>query len=150
MSEDIEEIRALIRKLPEMAREELLSLWHENFGKPASPRLRRELILPILAYRIQERVYGGLDTESERRLKEVAAALKRPEGRQTKAAPRFKPGSRIIREWKGETHEVLITSAGYEYRGEAFKTLSPLATRITGTHWSGPAFFGTRQKAAKR
>jgi hypothetical protein len=150
MSEDIEEIRALIRKLPEMAREELLSLWHENFGKPASPRLRRELILPILAYRIQERVYGGLDTESERRLKEVAAALKRPEGRQTKAAPRFKPGSRIIREWKGETHEVLITASGYEYRGEAFKTLSPLATRITGTHWSGPAFFGTRQKAAKR
>jgi hypothetical protein len=133
-----------------MPREELLTLWQENFGKPASPRLRRELILPILAYRIQERVYGGLDPESERRLKEVAASLNRPESRQTKATQRFKPGSKIIREWKGETHEVLITSSGYEYRGEAFKTLSPIATRITGTHWSGPAFFGTRQKAVKR
>jgi hypothetical protein len=147
---EVEETRALIRRLPELAREELSKLWQENFGRPASPRLRRELMLPILAYRIQERAYGGLDAESERRLKEVAAGLRRPEWRQTKAAQRFKPGSRIIREWKGETHEVLITSAGYEYRGEAFKTLSPIATRITGTHWSGPAFFGTRQKAAKR
>jgi hypothetical protein len=147
---EVEETRALIQKLPEMAREELLGLWQENFGKPAAPRLRRELILPILAYRIQERAYGGLDAESERRLKEVAAGLRRPAGRQTKAATRFKAGSRIIREWKGKTHEVLITSSGYEYRGEAFKTLSPIATRITGTHWSGPAFFGTRQKAPKR
>ena len=58
----------------------------------------------------------------------------------------FKAGTKIIREWKGQLHEVAVTTEGYVYKGEAYKSLSPIATRITGTRWSGPAFFGTRKK----
>ena len=130
MDQKAEVTRELIRRLPTAGRDELLKLWQENFGRPASPGLRRSLILPILAYRIQERVYGDPKPQ----------VIKKKEKSQA-----FKPGTRILREWKGQTHEVLITSSGFEYKGEIFRTLSPIAKRITGTHWSGPAFFGTKR-----
>jgi hypothetical protein len=145
MDQKIDSTRDLIRRLPTAGREELLRLWLENFGRPASPGLRRSLILPILAYRIQEAVYGGLDPESERRLREAVGDPKRHGTKKTEKAQAFKPGTRILREWKGQIHEVLITSSGFEYKGEIFRTLSPIAKRITGTHWSGPAFFGTKR-----
>jgi hypothetical protein len=55
-----------------------------------------------------------------------------------------------VREWKGKVHEVLINANGFEYLGETYKSLSPIACRITGTHWSGPAFFGTRRGKKKQ
>jgi hypothetical protein len=65
----------------------------------------------------------------------------------TREVPRrFRHGTRIVREWKGKVHEVTITDGGFEYEGETFRSLSPIACRITGTHWSGPAFFGTKGK----
>jgi len=145
MDQRVAATREVIRRLPTVSREELLELWQENFGRPASPGLRRSLILPILAYRIQERAYGGLDPESERRLREAVGDPKPQETKKTERAQAFKPGTRILREWKGQIHEVLITSSGFEYKGETFRTLSPIAKRITGTHWSGPAFFGTKR-----
>ena len=114
MDHEIQATRELIRRLPMVGRDELLKLWRENFGRPAAPGLKRSLMLPILAYRIQERVYGGLDEESERRLKEVAESLGRQGTRKTEKVQCFKPGTRILREWKGQTHEVLITSSGNE------------------------------------
>jgi Protein of unknown function (DUF2924) len=108
----------LIRSLPTLPKAQLIVLWNENFGRPAG-RIRPELMLPILAFRIQERA---------------------------EARQRFKPGTRLIREWKGQTHEVILTVDGYDYQGKRYKSLSPIACHITGTHWSGPAFFGTRKK----
>jgi len=145
MDQKVDATRELIRRLPTVGRDELLKLWQENFGRPASPGLRRSLIPPVLAYRIQERAYGGLDPESERRLRESVGDPKPQREKKMEGARAFKPGTRILREWKGQTHEVLITSSGFEYKGETFRTLSPIAKRITGTHWSGSAFFGTKR-----
>jgi hypothetical protein len=133
----------LLEKLPSLDRSKLLDLWQRSFARPASPRLRRELMLPILAFRIQELAHGGLRPETKAKLREITASLG-PAGRND-TRPRFKPGTRLVREWKGKVHEVLITANGYEYLGETYKSLSPIACRITGTHWSGPAFFGTRR-----
>ena len=144
MDQKTEVTRELIRRLPTAGRDELLKLWQKN-SAGASQGLRRSLILPILAYRIQERVYGGLDPDSERRLREAVGEPKPQGSRKTEKAQVFKPGTRILREWKGQIHEVLITSSGFEYKGESFRTLSPIAKRITGTHWSGPVFFGTKR-----
>jgi hypothetical protein len=99
-------------------------------------------MLPILAFRIQELAHGGLKPETKAKLREVTGYLN-PEGQ--KARQSFRAGTRSVREWKGKVHEVLITSDGFEYQGETYKSLSPIACRITGTHWSGPAFFGTRR-----
>jgi hypothetical protein len=100
-------------------------------------------MLPILAFRLQEISHGGLTEQTKLNLKEAIRSL--PFRGQT--APRkLRPGTRIVREWKGKIHEVLITDKGLEYEGEVFKSLSPIACRITGTRWSGPAFFGTKGK----
>jgi hypothetical protein len=101
-------------------------------------------MLPILAFRIQEIAHGGLKPETKAKLDDIASALN-PKA-QNDACRRFKAGTRLVREWKGKVHEVVITADGYKYLDETYKSLSPIACRITGTHWSGPAFFGTRGK----
>jgi hypothetical protein len=55
----------------------------------------------------------------------------------------YKPGTRLIREWRGQTHEVTVLDEGYEWQGVRYRSLSPIARAITGSRWSGPRFFGT-------
>jgi hypothetical protein len=138
----------LLEQLPSLDRARLLDLWHKSFGRPASPGLRRELMLPILAFRVQELAHGGLRPETKAKLREFAPSF--GPTRQHDARQSFRAGTRLVREWKGKVHEVLITADGYEYLGETYKSLSPIACRITGTHWSGPAFFGTRRGKKKQ
>jgi Protein of unknown function (DUF2924) len=132
----------LTEQLHSLDRAGLLELWHKSFSRPASPGLRRELMLPILAFRIQELALGGLKPETKANLREISGSLN-PEGQ--KARQSFRAGTKLVREWKGKVHEVLITADGFEYLGEAYRSLSPIACRITGAHWSGPAFFGTKR-----
>lgn len=139
----MDSIADLLVKLPLLDKARLRELWQKSFNRPASPRLRRELMLPILAFRIQELFQGGLNAQTYAKLVEAIGML----DTSTRTVPRrFRPGTRIVREWKGKVHEVTITDGGFEYKGESFKSLSPIACRITGTHWSGPAFFGTKGK----
>jgi len=98
-------------------------------------------MLLILAFRIQELSQGGLPAPTRVKLAETMGMLN-TSGR--KVPRRFRSGTRIVREWKGKVHEVTITDDGFEYEGDIFKSLSPIACRITGAHWSGPAFFGTK------
>ncbi|GAC1426323.1 MAG: hypothetical protein NVSMB62_23820 [Acidobacteriaceae bacterium] len=134
-----------IALLPGLNKAQLLPVWAEHFGSPPPPKLRKELMVPILAYRMQEREYGGLSNSARRRLKEIAASLgpKRPSLREADSAPQI--GTRLVRSWHGEVHEVLATGGDYQYRGRSYSSLSRIAREITGTPWSGPAFFGVRK-----
>ena len=102
--------------------------------------------MPVLAYTIQERAYGGLTPETKEQLRQIIVSLSPKSRQQNEARARFKAGTLLIREWKGIRHEVILTVDGYEYKGQKYKSLSPIASKITGTHWSGPAFFGTNKK----
>lgn len=143
------EVSALIAELPQAKSERLRELWLEHIGRPASLRLRPSMMRPVLAYKIQEQVYGGLRPETERQLRNLLKGLKPGSRQAAEARSRFKAGTRIVREWQGKTHEVTITPDGYRYDGEIYKILSPIANRITGSGWSGPVFFGTKLKEAK-
>ncbi|EWS54643.1 MULTISPECIES: DUF2924 domain-containing protein [unclassified Methylibium] len=55
------------------------------------------------------------------------------------------PGTRLLREWQGRTHQVTVLSSGYEWNGQTYRSLSAIARSITGTAWSGPLFFGLRR-----
>lgn len=57
-----------------------------------------------------------------------------------------KPGTRLIREWQGETHEVMVLEDSFVWKGKAYSSLSRIARDITGTRWSGPAFFGLKDR----
>jgi hypothetical protein len=143
----IEDISEQIARLPAMNKVQLLDVWAKHFKNPPPPTLRKQLMVPVLAYRIQEQEFGGLSQRARRRLEEIAASQDRKRAR---SAPRTKDppqGTRIVRVWRGEIHEVFCTEDGYSYRDKQFSSLSSLAKEITGTHRSGPAFFGTREKS---
>jgi hypothetical protein len=56
-------------------------------------------------------------------------------------------GTRLIREWHGQRHEVTVIAGGYEYQGRRYRSLTAIAKLITGNHWNGPNFFGLRAKS---
>jgi hypothetical protein len=59
----------------------------------------------------------------------------------------LKAGSTLVREWRGHTHTVLVCGKGFEYEGQHYRSLTVIAERITGAHWSGPRFFGVSKRA---
>jgi hypothetical protein len=138
-----------IAALPAMNKQQLLVIWKDNFGKAAPPHLRKQLMVPLLAYRIQEREYGGLSHAARKRLRELAESFesKSPQKERVITDDAAESGSRFVRSWRGEIHEVLVKPDGFEYRGQLYGSLSKIACEITGTRWSGPLFFGIRKQA---
>ena len=61
-----------------------------------------------------------------------------------------KPGARLVREWHGRTHTVTVTEDGFEFAGASYPSLTQVAKKITGAHWSGPCFFGLVRSGAPR
>lgn len=138
-------IEEQLAALPKMPREDLIALWERIFDSPANRALRRELLVPILAYRIQELAFGGLKASTGKRLMEIASGNLNRHGDATFRCP--KPGTQFVREWQGKLHEVaVLPDGGYEYNNRTFASLSVIAREITGTRWSGPAFFGLRAR----
>ena len=132
-----------IAGLRSMSRVQLLDLWRTVYRKPAPLGVRREILVPFLAYKIQENAYGGLKPTVRAELRRIAESLK-SNSSGVLGRSRIKPGSRILRRWRGEMHEVFVEEAGYKYRGTSYESLSQIARRVTGTRWSGPAFFGLK------
>lgn len=136
-------VSSQIAKLHALTRQQLLDLWQKLYRKPAPHELRRELMVPFLAYRMQEEAYGGLKPSTRSQLRRIARSFKRTSGSaELKVRPRIKSGTRLLRQWHGVTHEVTVADSSYEYRGISYSSLSKIACQITGTRWSGPAFFG--------
>jgi hypothetical protein len=133
-----------------MHRKDLLALWQKLFDGPANPALRREVIVPILAYRLQENAYGGLKVSAARQLCALVEGERNGSEQSGFPAMRRKVGTRMVREWKGRLHEVSVLPEGYEYNGLTYRSLSVIAREITGTRWSGPAFFGLRQREQEK
>jgi hypothetical protein len=114
------------------------------------PRLSRDLLVRGIGYRLQELQHGGLSNSTRRKLKTLAKAF-RTEGR---VAPdpglSLKPGARLVREWHGRTHTITVTEDGFEYAGVTYASLTKIAKKITGAHWSGPRFFGLVRGGANK
>lgn len=140
-----DEISAKIQQLRRLPKPELLALWQELFAKPPHPKLRRELMVPILAHRMQENAYGGLKLSTRKRLQRLAEELTPNLEASLRVTSQLRPGTKLLRQWQGELHEVMVGDEGFRYRGKHYQSLSEIAREITGTRWSGPAFFGLKQ-----
>ena len=129
--------------------DELRREWRRLYHREP-PRLSRDLLMRGIGYRLQELQHGGLSKSTRRKLKTLAKMF-RTEGR---VAPdpglSLKPGARLVREWHGRTHTVTVTEDGFEYAGMTYPSLTKIAKKITGTHWSGPRFFGLVRAGASR
>ena len=127
----------------------LRSQWRRLYGTSAPVHMSAVLLRLAVAYRLQEHQHGGLSPAMKVRLANAAKASdggqSRAGGRRASVRHTVKPGTRFLREWGGRNHEVTATAEGrFEYRGTAYRSLSAIAREITGTRWSGPAFFGMR------
>jgi hypothetical protein len=138
------DVTAQIAKLRTLPRSQLLELWATVYGKVAPRGIRREILVPFLAYKIQENAFGGLKLSTRAELRRIARGFERRASSELLIHPRIKPGTRLCRRWQGNMHEILVTESGYEYRGVNYQSLSAAARKITGTRWSGPAFFGLK------
>jgi Protein of unknown function (DUF2924)/Resolvase, N terminal domain len=124
---------------------ELRGEWRRLHRMPPPMRLSRDLLIRGITYKLQARAYGGLSMATARKLEQAAAD---PLGRgAVKPAPPIclRPGTRLVREWGGVTHTLLIHADGIEWRDQRYRSLSGIARKITGARWSGPRFFGLRQ-----
>lgn len=133
--------------LPSLDKAALSKVWKELFSFSPPTHLRRDLMVRILGYRLQENVFGSLSDRSRTRLGEFARCLA-AKGDSVRCAPAIKPGTRLVRQWQSETHVVHVEQQGYEYKGFRYDSLSEIARLITGTRWSGPLFFGLKQPQA--
>jgi hypothetical protein len=117
--------------------------WRRHFRGEPPKGLSRDLLIRAVTYKMQERVHGGLPQADRKALRDLAAKIT-GEGAHgaLHLSPILKPGQRLVREWRGQTHSVLVLEDGFEYQDRRYRTLSEIARQITGAHWSGPRFFG--------
>jgi Protein of unknown function (DUF2924) len=141
-------VEAELNRLPKTPIADLRKRYRELFRAEPPKAFGPDLLRRSTAHRIQERAYGGLPASTRRLLDQLMrAALAKPNGR-LELPRRIKPGSELVRTWKGRTHRVTVMADGYSYDGEKYASLSEIAMEITGTKWNGPRFFGLRTKAS--
>ena len=146
--ENADRLREALARLPTASRADLGAEWLRLYGRDPPPKLRRELLMAAIAYRLQEQAFGGLRPELRRQLRGIAEQARRGGDLTVTAAPSIKPGMRLLREWQGRTHEVLVSDDGFVWQQTRYRSLSQIARAITGTRWSGPIFFGLKARAA--
>lgn len=134
-----EDLGRRLDEVASMSAEQIRPRWTEIFGKPPSPHLSTALLRAALAHELQARAFGGLRPTVLRRLQRLAA-----DPCIDRSRSQLKPGSRLLREWLGKTHVVEVLDEGFRWQGTTYRSLSRVAEAITGTHWSGPRFFGMR------
>ncbi len=139
------DLAAKLAALLEMATVDLRAEWRRLYRSHPPLHIRRDLMVLAIAWKFQERVYGGLTAAQNRKLAAVAEELRKNGDLSACPAIRMKPGLRLVREWRGETHTVLVLEDGFEWNGNRRRSLSAIAREITGTHWSGPRFFGLKR-----
>lgn len=136
-------VAARIAQLPDLPMENLWSLWDEHFDERPGNH-HRSWLESRLAYRIQERAFGGLKPSTRRKLEQIGETGLLP-SRLQRDADQLLPGTVLTRTYDDVEHRVFVRGVrDFEYQGQRFKSLSAVARAITGSSWSGPVFFGLK------
>jgi hypothetical protein len=142
----LSKIEAEIAGLLDRSTPELRLAWLRFYRAGPPLGLSRDLLIRALANQLQEQTHGRASRVLRRRLQRLAGASEKA----TMAADPglvLKVGTTLVRQWRGRTHKVLVCEDGFEYEGQRYRSLSVIAERITGAHWSGPRFFGLTKRA---
>ncbi len=147
---DWEKLVTEIESLGRLSPEELDQRWRRLFESERPNRMCGSLLRQGLAYRLQEKVLGGLKASTRRLLQQIATngttrspAVERP-------IARLKTGTVLSREWHGTTHRITALGEGFLFGSKRYHSLSEIARTITGSRWSGPLFFGLKSSAKEQ
>ncbi len=129
----------------------LRARWQSAFQRQAPAHLTRHLLFAIIAYRIQADRFGDLDHETRQLLdrtvaKETGLAMSTRLASFDQKRTELTPGTVLVREWDRQSQRVMVMADGFAWNGQTYDSLSKVAFAITGTKWSGPRFFGLRDK----
>jgi hypothetical protein len=138
-----------IGSLEGMPTHELRIAWRRLYRSEPPLCMPRDLMIRALAYRMQERAHGGLAPAAKRRLRSLVAEIEAKGAQVFDPGVVLKPGARLVREWAGRTHTVIVLEDGFDYDGEHYSSLTKIAAEVTGAHWSGPRFFGIGKTRAR-
>ena len=144
-SADITEVDRQLAALLNRSTCELRLAWRQLHRTGPPQGLSRDLLIRALAHQLQERAAGGASRALQRRLQTLAGEFeKKSDSFDPSIVP--KPGTTLVRQWRGHAHTVLVREDGFEYEGQHYRSLTVIAERITGAHWSGPRFFGLNKR----
>jgi len=143
---DLAELDGEIAGLVDRSTNELRHVWRtlHHTGPPFG--LSRDLMIRGLADKLQQRAHGGPSRALQRRLQILAGEFEKG-ARSFDPGIILKTGATLVRQWRGRAHTVLVREDGFEYEGQRYRSLTVIAERITGAHWSGPRFFGVSKRA---
>jgi hypothetical protein len=150
--------------LGDLSRDELAERWNKVYGCPPPKGVRRDLLFRAAAWHAQAKRLGGMSTNTRRLLKAAITDAGRKLARrrvgesvdnggnscsggalrnvERDASSPLSLGTRLIRDWSGRSHVVDVIEGGFVYEAKVYRSLSAIARKITGAHWSGPRFFG--------
>ena len=123
----------------------LRRVWEQTFGAAPARSLSRVFLRRVLLHERQCRTHGGHSAATRRTLAAMVNGTPEP----ATPAGSVSAGTHLVREWNGRTYQVEVVDNGYRFDGKTYPSLTTITKRITGTHWSGPRFFGLtpRRKA---
>jgi hypothetical protein len=136
---DAAAIEAEVDQVRSLGSDALRQRWRTIFGAIPPKGLTKDILGRMIAYRIQEEAFGGLDRDLVKLLDRLARREKPNELNR-----RLKPGTVLVREYNGERHTVTVVPDGFVWQDKTYSSLSVIAQAITGTKWNGPRFFGLR------
>ena len=145
-----EAIAAKLQSLEQMDYAALRKEWRRLYRAHPPKRVARDLLLLGVAWKIQEQAYGGLSGATKRRLTDLTKSMERDGDVTRNRVTSLKSGAKLVREWRGVPHTVIILDEGFEWNGQRWRSLSAIAHEITGVHWSGPRFFGLNGKSRQQ
>lgn len=141
----------IARNLTNMPLNELRQLWADAWGLQPHRRISRPMLIKSLLFKVGQEEAHRFSLDQQAQLDQLIKAYKRnPRIFDVTAGNNIKAGTRIVREWNGERHSILAKDVGFEYRGLIYKSLSQIATEITGTRWNGWTFFGLKKNSNSR
>jgi hypothetical protein len=143
-SVDSAAIEAEVNQIRSLGIDALRKRWRLMFGAIPPRGLTKDILGRMIAYRIQEEAFGGLDRETIKLLDRLARGH-----RPSELNRRLKPGTILVREYEGTRHTVTVVADGFLWQEKTYSSLSTIAQLITGTKWNGPRFFGLRVPGAQ-
>lgn len=121
---------------------ELQQMWATAWGKEPTKRYGRTLLEISLAFKLSNNIEPALQS----RIEQLVRTYKRNPKCFDERCNALKPGTQLMRSWKGKKHTVLVKSDGFDFQGRLYTSLSQIANNITGTRWNGHLFFGLKKK----
>jgi len=144
---NLTEVARQIAGLANRSTQDLRVAWRQLHRTGPPLGLSRDLLIRALSNQLQEQSYGGVSRVLRRRLQSLAGAS---ENGSMAVDPGLvlKTGTTLVRQWRGQTHTVLVHNNGFEHEGQRYRSLTAIAERITEAHWSGPRFFGLTRRVS--